>query len=495
MTTPTPDIDKRKRPEVLLAACALVAAVALAVISDPFGRLPIALAAAVGVALVSYGWLVTWRDPLWLPFMLMLFELLQDFLFLPLSVRPAISYSLTLLFCAPAIPMIWHAWRVHSSGFRLYLFYFAWSLLTVTYSIAPEYSIVRLLRTLLLFGAVVLCTRIIRHTDDVRRLIRSMMLACIAVTLANAVSAVALPRSITWTAVDQNSPVVNYVEDEDELSRFCGLFENPNAVGELTLITVGLILAYFEFATRKERLVLAVVALIALWLAGLADSRSGFVGLAIGLVLYAWWRYRFKGLALTAAVPILALMVWALAGHDLSAYLMRGDVSTLTGRTDIWPFVVEQIAKKPITGYGYDVSGAIFHNRFFPLWYAGWDEGPHTSLHNGYLTNMVDVGIPATIFWLFIMLRPWVSLFSETEDLWRIKPLFFFLVVPLLVVNLDESMVVDCSGVSGLSFAIAWALAEWRRLADFREFVKAQQAALRRLPPAIAALRFRGLSG
>ncbi|MBV8775544.1 MAG: O-antigen ligase family protein, partial [Deltaproteobacteria bacterium] len=374
MTARIADMDKRTRPELLLAACVLVAAVAFAVMSDPFGRLSIALAAAFGMALVSYGWLMSWRDPFWLVCVLIILELLEGFVFLPTSIRPVFSYPLTLLFCAPAIPMIWRAWRMHISGFKLYLVYFAWSLLTVTYSIAPAYSIVRLLRSVLLFGAVVLCTRNVQQVDDVRRLIRSMMLACIAVTLANAVSAVALPHSITWTAGgpnspvasyagDQNHPAVNYAEDKDQLSRFCGLFEQPNAIGTLSLITVGLILAYFQFATRKERMALAVAALIALALAGLADSRSGLVGLAVGVVLYAWWRHRLKGLALTAAVPLLALMAWGLAGHDLSVYLTRGNVTTLTGRTEIWPFVIEQIAKKPITGYGYNVGGAIFKNR------------------------------------------------------------------------------------------------------------------------------------
>jgi O-antigen ligase len=254
------------------------------------------------------------------------------------------------------------------------------------------------------------------------------------------------------------------------------------------LVTVGLILTYFQYATRKERIVLGSIAILALGLEGLADSRSSFVALAIGCALYACWRYRGKGLLAVAAVSVLAVLGLMFAGNN--PYIWRGDVWTVTGRTEMWKFVLQQLADKPITGYGYQVGGAIFGSRYFPIWWGPYDEGPHSSIHNGYLQHMVEVGIPATIFWLFVVLRPWFALLAQTEDRWRLKRILFFVVIPLLLVNLDEEMLGDGAGPSGFLFAIVWAIAEQHRLSTIRHAATARHQALRDLPGAAGALRF-----
>src|SRR5262249_11647821 len=139
----------------------------------------------------------------------------------------------------------------------------------------------------------------------------------------------------------------------------------------------------------------------------LADSRSPFLALLIGATLYAIWQYGFRGILSIVCALIVGMGGLMAAGYDLGAYVARGDVTTLTGRTEMWEFVLQTIARHPILGFGYEVGGAIFDNRFFPLWWGPWDQGPHVSVHNGYLAHAVGVGIPVTIFWLYIMLSPW----------------------------------------------------------------------------------------
>jgi hypothetical protein len=343
------------------------------------------------------------------------------------------------------------------------------------------------MRGLLMFAAITMCSVRARQSGDVARIIRCLMLACVVVTLATASASAVLPNRITWgTELQQNGP---NPDDLDEVARFQGPFDNPSRLGELALVTVGLVMTYFEFAERKEQKYLVGAAILAGGLTALADSRSGLLALAVGSSLYALWRHRLKGLAVLAAAGILIVALLVVEGSVVAPYLWRGNVWTVTGRTDMWPFVLQQIAARPLFGYGYQTAGAILSGRFFPLWWGPFNEGVHNSVHNGYLSLMVGVGVPAFVFWLYIMLHPWFSLFRQSDDPWRLKRAFFFLVIPLLLVNLDEEMLGECLGPSGFLFVMLWALAEQHRLRTIRQKFMARREAMRSAPAAIAALR------
>src|ERR1700687_1915401 len=132
-------------------------------------------------------------------------------------------------------------------------------------------------------------------------------------------------------------------------------------------------------------------------------QRAG--GFAVGGLLYRVWRYRLR------AVPI--ILVVGVVGFGLVAqlnpeYLTRGDVTSLTGRTDIWKCAIEKIKQRPLIGYGSEVEGEIMKARDFPIWWGPWEEGPRSSLHSDYLSKAVSLGSPALVFWVFFFMRPWL---------------------------------------------------------------------------------------
>jgi O-antigen ligase len=478
----------------ILIAALPIAAILVLLTQNPFGWVTIVLGGIIALVAVWKAALLARRDPTWLAFFLMLLQLLDGLFVLSDRMRPLLTYGLALVFCLPAIPALSSAWKARKSGFRLYLLFCIWCLISVSYSISPEFSMARLLRSLVLFASITLCSLAARRTGESKPLLRALTLAAVAVTLMTT-AAVLLPHSMTWSVRDVNVPTAvqgsgaEMPDVDDGIERFHGLFGGPNEVGELGGLTVGLILTYFSFANRRERFILGMIAFLAVALAALADSRSDMVGQAIGSILYLCWRYRLKGIATIAALVLIGAVLSKAMGNDLTPYIWRGDVSTLTGRTDIWRFAVKQLAAKPLLGYGWAVAGTIFSSKYFPVWWGPFDQGPRSSVHSGYLAFMLGVGIPATIFWLFIILRPWVSLFRQSEDPWCLKRAFFFLVIPMLVINLDESMVTDCAGAAGFLFMMVWALAEQYRLASIRRASVAAQRALDDLPPAVAALQ------
>jgi len=272
------------------------------------------------------------------------------------------------------------------------------------------------------------------------------------------------------------------------VDRFRSIFSGPNDIGALMLIVVGPALVYWSTASRRQRVFLAAMIAGAVSMAVVADSRSPFVALAVGVALYSVWKWRARGLlVLAAAAGVLGVALMIYSHGDLAAYMGR-DVGTLTGRTDIWNFAVRQIKARPILGYGYSVQGAIFASPYFPIWWGPWDLGPHSSLHNGYLDHAVGVGIPATLLWLFIILRPWIFVFRQPGDTWNLKAMFLLIVIPILVNNLSEALLGDLTESVGVCFGLVWALGERYRLLALQRAAADHAETLARMPGALVAL-------
>ena len=302
--------------------------------------------------------------------------------------RSELHYGLLALFCIPWIAEIWRSNLWSSGGFRLYLIFLAWALLSMFWSLAPSFSFARWAGSFLAFCGITAISAALHNEEDFSRLVWKYIEACMVIVMIVTLSAIFLPHSVTWSEPSE------YGMDA-QLSRFQGILDNPNAVGALMLYTVAPILAFWPFFGRRKKLILSIVVTAALGMAALADSRSPFIALAVGSLLYTMWRYRIKGLLILAAAVLAMAAITPLLGGNLGDYIYGRDVGTLSGRTDIWNFAMQELRRHPIRGYGYEVAGAIFQSRYFPEWYGPWDDGPQSSLHNGYLTQAIGVGIPA----------------------------------------------------------------------------------------------------
>jgi len=134
----TPE-HRRGRQMPVLAAGAIVAAVALALLTNPRGSLSIVLAGGVGLVGVVAAFVYTTRHRDAVIIALLLTEMLSANFLMPAGVSTATRYSLNLIFCAPLVPVFWRSGLIWQGGFRLLLVYFAWCLITVTYLLVPIY--------------------------------------------------------------------------------------------------------------------------------------------------------------------------------------------------------------------------------------------------------------------------------------------------------------------------------------------------------------------
>jgi len=483
----------------MLAAGAIVAAVALAVLANPRGSVSIALAGVVGLVCVVAAFVYTIRHRDAVIIAVLLTEMLSANVFMPAGFNTVTRYVLNFIFCAPLVPILWRSGLIWQGSFRLLLLYFAWCLITVTYSLVPVYSLGRLISSLLLVSAVSVLALEVSDKQDVRRLLRNFLIGCSILVALLAASYLLLPHDITFAspeALDVNgNPIPGVIsESSGGIARFVGIFTQPNEVGSLVLVTVGVAVVYWMSASKRTKLLLAEVMTTAIVLGVLSDSRSSMGALVFGLVVFLLWRYRWRGILAVGLAVAAAGFVAILMLSDARTYLARGDVSTFTGRTEVWDYALDQIEEAPLLGYGYEVEGQIYELRHFPIWYGPWDEGPRSSIHENYLGHMVGVGIPATLLWLFVMLRPWVALFKHDEDPWGLKPLALLVALPYFIVNFAESSAGDCAYCDGVIFMLCWALAERARMQAIETAKRDQEIALSEMSPAAAAIASAGLT-
>ncbi|HXN87407.1 MAG TPA: O-antigen ligase family protein [Candidatus Binataceae bacterium] len=480
--TLTPSIRAPSVSRVPMISIGVVAALAMVWILDGGSLIPfLVILGAAGLVGLIWAAGFTRSRPEWLIVALLLTPELIAINAFEGPMRQVLHFGLIFLFCIPMVPTMVRSGLLKQGGFRLYLIFFAWSGLTVIWSLAPAYSIGRLAESVVLFAALGSIALKVNQPRDFDKVLGHYLIACAVVVAMMGASAVLLPRSITWAV-----PVLA----ADGVERFKSVFSGPNEVGGVMLFTVGPAILYWNKVSRFKKILLAVMMAIAVGCTALADSRSPFVGLGAGCLGYVLWRYRLRGVLVLGVLGVLGIGVALLFGKNLVAdYVQRGDVTTLTGRTELWQFVIASIKANPIMGYGYQTAGAIFGSKYFPIWWGPWDLGPQSSIHNEYLNHMVGVGVPATILWVFIIVRPWVSIFREKEDPWHLKAATFLIAIPLLIDSLTEAAIGDFAGLPGVTFGLFWVIAERYRIMMIarREAERVENEAL--VPSGIMAVR------
>jgi hypothetical protein len=463
------------RFEYLVAAAAGLLILGLLAHPTGGGLVVLALAAA---AILPWSIYRTSHHVAWLLFVLVLIEAFAASAFAASSddkLGALVRYPLGLLFILPFLPSLWRSGILRQGGFRDYGIYLIWALVSVSYSLLPAVSLARAFAAILPFLAVCAIAAEVRSGEDAHRMMGYLLAACGIVVAANYLEMLIQP-GMAWQ-----------VDTEEGMLRFVGFLTEPNEIGNLMLATLGAGFGYWPAASKGKKVLAALVMIGALVQAVMADSRSPIVGIAIGCAVYLVWKYRVTGVIGIAALYAMFLT----ASHVLPgmhAYVNRGDVASFTGRQVAWDFAVSSVKEHPLAGYGYEVEGQILTSQYFPGWDSVWSLGYQSSLHDGYVSRAVSLGIPALLFWLFITLRPMVSCFFPKGDPWKLRAMAPLALLPMLILNFTES-VVDFRSFAGVMMALAWALLERERLFAREEAASRAKAAEASRTPIVRALQ------
>ncbi len=159
--------------------------------------------------------------------------------------------------------------------------------------------------------------------------------------------------------------------------------------------------------TRMQKALIVIASLAQTYAQALTGGRMGYVtwGL-VGLVLCGlrWRRYLLVAplvvVAILAFVPAAQermLQGFTSAPEDAAGDTRVDDYQVTSGRTLIWPYVIEKWGQAPLAGYGREAMVTTGLRRY--LWTELGESFPHP--HNAYLQLLLDCG------WLGLVLVLW----------------------------------------------------------------------------------------
>jgi O-antigen ligase len=248
--------------------------------------------------------------------------------------------------------------------------------------------------------------------------------------LASVVMAVAFPEYGTHQLTNISEGI------HDGMWR--GVFIHKNILGAAACVSVFIFLLCGRLmeASLAFRLTCIVAAIACLMF---AQSAGSWVATCVLLV----YLYLIRSVPVSGSVLLLIIVgVGALAlgavlsfGDDLLAILGRD--ATFTGRTDIWPVVLDAVSQKPLLGFGYFAATSDFMGPLLTQKLGA------ANAHNGYLDVLLGtgaVGLVSLTFWILSVLVTGVDRVKTCSGLerdWLV--LFLFFPITSLVFSVFEA--------------------------------------------------------
>jgi exopolysaccharide production protein ExoQ len=230
-----------------------------------------------------------------------------------------------------------------------------------------------------------------------------------------------------------------------------GIYVHKNGFGPLMALStiVFFLLAQTPFKNFKNPWPFLVMCAVSVMCLALAKSSAAAVDIAImGIAVLLLPILR---LSYGVMVPVLAaigsfgvILYMLLSANSAVIFDILGKDTTLTGRTDLWLYVIDKIKESPWLGYGYAAFWQGFDGPSAYVWLAQPFEAVHP--HSGYLELLLDVGIIGfTIYSLVFLIGlqralSYAKNITTADGLWPAVFLIF-----ILAVNSAESGLVQDS--------------------------------------------------
>jgi O-antigen ligase len=245
---------------------------------------------------------------------------------------------------------------------------------SVLWALKPEISFVRFLRELMIIASIVLPALLATRTVD---LMRALSLCFALAGILHLVFVLNIPFAKTDLG-------------------YRGYLLDKNALGQFAAIAC--LLSLYEAIQPGLRRALGICGLVIASLLLLLSNSKTALGLTLVSPLLAIVTLTIaKVLRASPAVALLPMVVCYIAlsavlGFNANrlSYAIYGD-STFTGRTIIWYFVNQEIARRPLLGWGYQSFWQVGPDGPSRVDTQGWvTQMPHG--HNGYLDTMLEMG-------------------------------------------------------------------------------------------------------
>lgn len=289
-----------------------------------------------------------------------------------------------------------------------------WCVLTSLYSPIPTYSFGAgmALLSVVLFGAV------IRRAVPEKTLLKSSIGALSALLWIGIL--------LYFVAPDRAMAPM----EGGSIMRLAAPLGTPNSLGRASALV--LLLCALSLWTRTFRWhspLLLTSSFAATACLFLSQSRTAMVAIAAALIIMLASKKPMHILA-AAIVSVLLILVFLLLNldaSDVAAVVSRTgrvtEITTLTGRTQIWSFYWAQILQEPILGYGYASTKSLMPLLYRTAW--GWTT---THAHNMWLQVFFTTGLIGLGLFTVVLIAQ-IRYCFRTKDVASLGVLVFVLVI------------------------------------------------------------------
>jgi putative inorganic carbon (HCO3(-)) transporter len=203
----------------------------------------------------------------------------------------------------------------------------------------------------------------------------------------------------------------------------------PNAVAGVLILFLPLQISLFSpfFQKRRKNKAWFLILLGSLCINGsvllLSQSRGGWLGLGISLLLLFAWQYRW-GKWLAAVAILGAALLWARLGVEKIGNDVMTSVggnlnvaSTFDARKELWNRAILGITDFPLAGMGMNTFRKVAPV-LYPFYISPQFVPPNRDVancHNQWLQTALDIGIPGLIAYMALL----AAAFTMGVQIWR----------------------------------------------------------------------------
>lgn len=237
-----------------------------------------------------------------------------------------------------------------------------------------------------------------------------------------------------------------------------GVFIQKNTLSRMMFFSALVFLSLISTQDRNDRSKLGWYRsglLLCTLLTLLSQSKAGLlfiIGFALLVPLLKVLRSRHQVVPpiVFCAFLIATMVAVFVAGNYEEILAALGRDATLSGRTEIWGVLVDKIAQRPWTGYGYSGFWQGKEGESIDVWYVSRDMPPHG--HNGYLDMALDLGLVGLGLFLVNVVQGLGRSLRWLRQMPMVEGLFPILYLSaLLVYNIAED-----SFIGESSFNLIW---------------------------------------
>jgi O-antigen ligase len=293
-----------------------------------------------------------------------------------------------------------------------------WCTLSISWS---DYSFVSFKRLFQIYTVVLATMAFLLHYPGEEKILNLIKIVLYPYLIASIIVVVIVPGALdpdfkTWRGLTSHKNVLGQIGVISII--FCYMFyrDSKNLYSKITsvfMIIVSFLLTVGSFSSTS---ILMLLVILLLGMVRLIDKI--FTPLGISRTLSMAFLYTF----------LLTIIITLIFEPDIISILPRtfGKDTSFSGRTDLWAYMMIEIAKHPILGVGYQGFWVVESELILRL-YKIFNWLPNQS-HNGYIDIWNELGIIGLILFILLIINYYIKLIKlKKEHIWK-----FFILIALI---------------------------------------------------------------